>query len=133
MEYVFGTTKRRGVNYDCLKTKADKHTVLSGSVTVEMKYPDQIVTDKFVVLEKYRSEIDTEGNCYDWYIIDNHYRYIDKYTPNIVKVEERLDGDIADTQGGLMETYDLTASNADDISDCRAAIEELYEMLIEEE
>ncbi|MBQ8947791.1 MAG: hypothetical protein IJ058_13475 [Lachnospiraceae bacterium] len=128
MEYVFGTVKRRGVTCDSLKTKNDKHTNLSGSVTLESKYPDQIVTDRFMVIERYRSEIDAEGNCYDWYVIDKHYRYVDKYTPNIGKVEERIDGDIASTQEGLMETYDLAATNSDGISDCRAALEELYEL-----
>ncbi len=102
-------------------------------MTLESKYPDQIVTDRFMIIERYRSEIDAEGNCYDWYAIDKHYRYVDKYTPNIGKVEERIDGDIASTQEGLMETYDLAATNSDGISDCRAALEELYEMLLEEE
>lgn len=132
MEYVFGTTRRRGIIYDCLRTKADSHTNLTGACEARQEYPDQIVTDRFIILEKYRSERDEEGNCYDWYIIDKHYRYVDKYTPNIGKVEERIDGDIADVTDGLMETYDLTASNSDQISDCRAALEEIYEMIIGE-
>lgn len=132
MEFIFGTCKRRGVTYDSLKTVGSQHTNLSGQQTVERTYPDATYTDKFIVLEKYRSERDAEGNCYDWYVIDKHYRYVDKYTPNIGKVEERIDGDIADVTDGLMETYDLTASNSDQISDCRAALEEIYEMIIGE-
>lgn len=39
---------------------------------------------------------------------------------------------IHDNQEGLIETYDLVSSNADDISDCRTALEEIYEMIIGE-
>lgn len=95
------------------------------------KYEDCIITDVFNIVRKYQSKKDKAGNCYDWYIIDNHFRYIDKYTPNIGKVEERINGEISDTNSGLMETYDLTALNTDDIADCRTAIEELYEMIEE--
>lgn len=129
MEYVFGSRTHGGVVEDILKTKGDKHTNLSGNVEIERKYDDCIITDSCVVIEKYQSKKDKAGNCYDWYVIGNHYRYIDKYTPNIGKVEERLDGEIADTNSGLMETYDLTSLNTDDIADCRTAIEELYEMM----
>ena len=131
MEYVFGSRERSGVIQDILKTKADKHTNLSGNVEVERKYDDSIITDSFTIVNKYQSKKDKAGNCYDWYVITNHYRYIDRYTPNIGKVEERLDSDISDTQAGLMEAYDLTALNTDDIADCRTAIEELYEMMVE--
>lgn len=37
--------------------------------------------------------------------------------------------DISITQDGLMETYEETTANTTDIAECRAAIEELYEML----
>lgn len=132
MEYVFGEVTHKGVTYECVKTKGSTHTDLSGMVQVKREFSDAIIYDNFTVLEKYRSMIDEEGNCYDWYMIEGHYRYEDKYTPNIGKVEERLDADITDTKEGLMETYDLTSSNADEIADCRTALEELYEMMIGE-
>ncbi len=37
--------------------------------------------------------------------------------------------DISITQDGLMETYEETAENTVDIAECRAAIEELYELM----
>ena len=37
--------------------------------------------------------------------------------------------DISITQSGLMETYEETEANTNDIAECRAAIEELYEMM----
>lgn len=129
MEYVFGSRERGGVIQDILKTKADKHTSLSGNVEVERKYDDSIITDSFTIVNKYQSKKDKAGNCYDWYVIANHYRYIDKYTPNISKVEEKINGDISDTQAGLLETYDLTAGNTEDIAECRAAVEEIFEMI----
>lgn len=38
--------------------------------------------------------------------------------------------DISETQEGLMEAYDLSAENADDMADVRTALEEIYEMII---
>lgn len=40
---------------------------------------------------------------------------------------------IKDNQNGIMETYELTSENSDEISDCRTALEEIYEMIIPEE
>lgn len=132
MEYVFGIRERGGVIEDVLKTKGDVHTDLEGAVQLERVYDDARYYDSFKVIRKYKSKKDTEGNCYDWYLIADHFRYIDKYDQNITKITERIDGDIADATDGLMETYDLTASNSDDIADCRTALEELYEMMLEE-
>lgn len=126
MEYVFGTAKRRGVLCECLRTKGTNHTNLSGNVTVEISYPDQIITDKFWVVEKFRSKIDEEGNCYDWYELRDHYRYIDKYTPNIGGVEERLQSDIADTQNAICEE---STDMENRLSDIENAICELSELL----
>jgi len=130
MEYVFGNRNRRnGIIEDILKTKGEEHTNFYGKMEIKREFDDAIIIDTFNVINKYQSKKDQEGNCYDWYIISNHYRYIDKYTPNIGKVEEQFNTEIADTNAGLMETYDLVAVNADDIADCRSALEELYEMI----
>ena len=40
---------------------------------------------------------------------------------------------IKDNSTGIMETYDLAAENSDEISECRTALEEIYEMIIPEE
>lgn len=131
MEYVFGTRARGGAIQDILRTKGDQHTHFIGEVQIEQVFDDAKIYDSFKAVKKYQSKKDKEGNCYDWYIITDRYRYIDRYDQNITKVTERIDGDIEDTQTGLMETYDLTALNTDDIADCRTAIEELYEMIEE--
>jgi hypothetical protein len=42
------------------------------------EYPDQNITDNFTVVEKVKSDEDSEGKCYDWYTIAEHYRYVDR-------------------------------------------------------
>ena len=74
MEYVFGTQGE----IEVLKTKGDSHTSLTGFHQIEQVYPDQTVTDHFRVVGKLDSKKDAEGNCYDWYEIDHHYRVADK-------------------------------------------------------
>lgn len=117
MEYIFGKSEVHG---ECLKTIDDKHSNLSGNNIVERTYSDAIITDTFDVVEKYQSKIDAEGKCYDWYAIVNHYRYIDKYTPNIVKVEGRIDGD----ENALC---DLSADIEDRLAEIENALCELSE------
>lgn len=84
MEYVFGSTG----DIEILKTKGGSHTDLVGFRQIEQVYPDQIITDHFHVVKKFDSQKDAEGNCYDWYVIDQHYRTIDKTVPIVKKVEE---------------------------------------------
>ena len=90
MEYVFGTVRRDGRLIENLKTVGDKHTDLSGRVSIDRKYPDNYITDAFFIDEKYRSDEDAEGNCYDWYSIHGHNRYIDKFTPGIGTYEQMI-------------------------------------------
>lgn len=51
-------------------------------------YPDQTITDHFRVVGKLDSKEDAEGNCYDWYEIDRHYRVVDKTGPLVQRAEE---------------------------------------------
>lgn len=77
MEYVFGTEGSAEV----LKTKGSAHTDLTGFQQVERTYPDQTITDSFRVVRRLGRRVDPEGNCYDWYEIDRHYRFTDKTAP----------------------------------------------------
>lgn len=81
MDYIFGDVDRNGVTVENLKTVGEAHSDLDGFVQTVREYPDSIITDRFRVVEKYRSDEDAEGNCYDWYVIAEHYRYEDKFTP----------------------------------------------------
>lgn len=73
MEYVFGTQEE----IEILRTKTGSHTDLTGYQQIERVYPDQTIIDSFRVVRKLDSQEDGEGNCYDWYEIDHHYRYAD--------------------------------------------------------
>ena len=81
MDYIFGVVDRNGVTVENLKTVGEAHSDLDGFVQTVREYSDSIITDRFRVVEKYRSDEDTEDNCYDWYVIAEHYRYEDKFTP----------------------------------------------------
>lgn len=74
MEYSYGTHGKT----ETLRTKGKAHTDLKGWHEIVREYPDQIITDRFRVVRKTGSDTDLEGNCYDWYEIDNHYRVQDK-------------------------------------------------------
>lgn len=84
MEYVFGTKD----DIEVLKTKGQFHTNMKGFHQVEQEYSDQIITDNFHIVCKLESVEDEEGNCYDWYEIDHHYRVMDKTVSVVKKVEE---------------------------------------------
>ena len=92
MDYIFGVVERNGVTVENLKTVGQTHTNLGGFTQTVREYTDSTITDRFRVTEKYRSEEDAEGNCYDWYLIDQHYRYVDK-TPSIVTTQTRIDAE----------------------------------------
>jgi len=77
MDYVFGTKGE----VEVLQTKGDAHSDLTGFQEIIQKYPDQTITDRFRVVRKTDSAEDQEGNCYDWYEIDHHYRQSDRTGP----------------------------------------------------
>ena len=87
MEYIFGTVRKNGVIYDNLKTVGDIHTDFSGSISIVRKFSDNIITDNAKILKHYHSATDDDGKCYDWYIISDHYKIEDKFTPQIGNTE----------------------------------------------
>ncbi len=99
MEYIFGTTKKDGVDVDNVKTIGTEHSNLEGKVSITRKYSDSYITDNFRVLEKYRSDEDPAGNCYDWYVIQDHSQYEDKFSPGIIATEQ----EITDHELAIME------------------------------
>lgn len=93
MEYIIGTITRNGIAFKNLKIISDTHTDLKGFQQLIHEYPDPIITDNFRVVEKYHEAEDASGNTYDWYIIDHHYRTVDR-TKAFVKEQERQRADI---------------------------------------
>ena len=100
MEYIFGSVRRNGVLVENLKTVGDAHTDFNGYVSTRTELGDgTVVIDRCRVVEHYHAEEDAEGKCYDWYVIDNHYRYMDtapaeskatKAVVGITAIEEAL-------------------------------------------
>ena len=118
MEYVFGTDKGKEI----LKTKGSRHSSLIVGEFYEhiVEYPDQTVTDRYRITGKYDSREDEEGNCYDWYSIDKHYRITDRFSSNIRMTEQEITGlNIADMELGQA------------LTDAEIAIMELQDKLAE--
>ena len=88
MEYIYGTVQRNGVMVENLKTVGAEHSELTDFIQTTREYPDQVITDSCKIVCKYRSSVDSEGNCYDWYEIDKHIRYVDKTGPIKETVEK---------------------------------------------
>lgn len=126
MEYIFGTIQKDNELCEILKTKAtnDDNIELNGVITVEKGYADNIITDTFIIVNKYKSDTDSEGFVYNWYNIKNHNRYIDKFTPSIRTTEQeitdleieiiRLKGLVMDLQRQIDELKEL---NTEDIEE----------------
>lgn len=94
MEYIFGISKRFGGLKENLKTISNQHSDLLGYINIIQEYPDgSKVEDRCRIVKKY-AEKEASGLCYDWYIIDEHYRSIDnsnKVKKEIDKVSASLD------------------------------------------
>lgn len=120
MEYVFGYLKIKGNLEQVLKTVGEQSSNLSGNNQIQRKFSDSIITDEFTVKEKYLSKIDVAGNHYDWYIIKDHSRYIDYFTP----LKEQIQTDITDSQNALC---DLSADLEEMLVDVENALCELTE------
>ena len=100
MDYIFGVVECNGVTVENLKTVGQTHTNISGFTQTVREYADSTITDRFRITEKYRSDEDAEGNCYDWYVISDHYRYVDKTEA----VKTQLGAE-------LLDSYDLQADH----------------------
>ena len=100
MEYIFGVAERNGVTVENLKTVGQTHTNLGGFTQTVREYTDSTITDRFRIVEQYRSDEDAEGNCYYWYVISEHYRYVDKTEA----VKTQLGAE-------LLDSYDLQADH----------------------
>lgn len=116
MEYIFGTKKK----VEILKTKGEYHTNLIGFQQIIREYPDQIITDSFRIVKHYNSTEDVENNCYDWYEIDCHNRYTDKFTP----AKPKIDADIGASQDAICELDELSDERLNGLEDAACEIDE---------
>lgn len=81
VDYIYGTVVIGGEEREYLKTKGDAHTDLTGYINTVREFDDATITDSCMIDRKYKTAEDDEGNCYDWYLIRDHYRMIDKTKP----------------------------------------------------
>lgn len=119
MEYVFGTDHSKEI----LLTKGAEHTNLTGFHEIVREYPDQTITDRFYVVRKRDSKEDGEGNCYDWYEIDKHYRFTDRTRP----IQEALDEAKNELEDALCEQDAATDERIAAIEDALCEIEMMEE------
>ena len=117
MEYIFGTDGE----FEILRTKGGSHTKLTGYHQLEQSYPDQNIVDNFHIVKKTGSAEDTEGNCYDWYVVDHHYRMQDKTVPIVP--------DVATNAGGVDELGGIVSDLAASVDDLATTLSDISERL----
>lgn len=122
MEYVYGTIHRKGKLIKILKTIGKKHSnIPNGSFQSVREYPDQTITDSCIIVDHYQTKEDSEGRCYDWYEITDHYRYTDK-TPPLSERTSLLEEENAMLADAICE---LDAYNEERIANIENALCEL--------
>lgn len=85
MEHIFGSVVKDGKKIQILKTVGESHTNLGGSFIVSREYDDATITDSCEIVEKYHSTEDIEGNCYDWYEVQNHSKKIEMSESKLIE------------------------------------------------
>lgn len=93
MELSFRREQRGGEIVEILRVKNDKETYFKEQTSVETATSIMIVKDVFDVVEKTRHSQDAEGNSYDWYVVKNHYRIEERFTP---EKQESVDLELED-------------------------------------
>ena len=93
MELSFRREYRDGAAVDVLRVKSDHETFFVGQTTVETPTSILVVKDVFDVVEKTRHSEDADGNSYDWYLVRNHYRTEERFTP---EKQDAMDQELED-------------------------------------
>ena len=78
MEYVFGTAIIDGVMRENLKIIGGPALREGEYLTTVRSYGDTNITDRCRIGMHYHTATDAAGTRYDWYVISEHYRYVDK-------------------------------------------------------
>ena len=78
MEYVFGTAIIDGVMRENLKIIGGPALREGEYLTTVRSYGDTNITDRCRIGRHYHTATDAAGTRYDWYVISEHYRYVDK-------------------------------------------------------
>lgn len=78
MEYVYGTAAIDGVTRENLKIVGGQELQDGEYLTTVRSYGDTNITDRCRIGRHYHTATDAAGTRYDWYVISEHYRYVDK-------------------------------------------------------
>ena len=119
MEYVIGTVQRGKSRRITLKTVDERHTDLSGRVTLEQRKGQVVIRDTFTVLQKYQTGDSTDGYAYDWYYIEDHYRNEDRSE----EVRAELEQAVTDLEIESMEQDQSITDNEIAIMELQEAVE----------
>lgn len=77
MTYIYGISNHERMLRENLKTVGNEHSKLSGYISTVQEFSDGTkITDRCRIIKKYASK-EANGLCYDWYVIDSHYRETD--------------------------------------------------------
>lgn len=79
MEYVYGHAVIDGAGHENLKTVGDGPLLREGEYFTSVRqYADSTITDRCRIRRHYKSAVGLDGTKYEFYLIEDHYRYVDK-------------------------------------------------------
>lgn len=78
MDYIYGTADIDGVMRENLKAANCPEYAAGEYLTTVREYDDSSITDRCRIERKYAELDGADGSHYDFYIITDHYRYIDR-------------------------------------------------------
>ena len=79
MEYIYGTTRLDGVLRENLKTIGAGPPLKEGEyITTVRECADSAITDRCRIERLYRQATGIDGTPYAFYVITDHYRYMER-------------------------------------------------------
>lgn len=110
MEYIFGESTHQHADKLILRTKGTEHTQLTGTIEHLEEFADSIIRTSCRILEHISSAEDDEGNCYDWYEVDQYKQEINLSDTEREKLNTEIDSLVADCGELVQQLYesDLT-------------------------
>lgn len=110
MEYIFGESTHQHADKLILRTKGTEHTQLTGVIEHLEEFADSTIKTSCRILEHLGSADDDEGNCYDWYEVDQYKQEINLADNERSALQGEIDGLVADCGELVQQLYesDLT-------------------------
>lgn len=106
MEYIFGKSTHHHEDVLILRTKGEERTELTGLVEHLEEFADSTIKTSCRIVEKIDSSQDDQGNCYDWYIIDQYNREVNLSDAEREKLNAEIDSLVADCGELVQQLYE---------------------------